>query len=67
MKKNEISRKLVEIKILWWGITENKEYSQEDKEKLHKIIWKSSIQDIKLQLNLYEARIINAKLKLGVI
>jgi len=67
MKKNELSKRLVEVKIAWWGVVENKVYTDRDKERLHKIIWNSSVADMKLQISLYEARIENAKLKLGVI
>lgn len=64
MTKNELTRKYVDIKILWWSITENKEYYNDTKESLHKIIWKMSKADVIAQIGFLEERIANAKAKL---
>jgi len=59
--KNIFSRELVDLKIKWWTLVEGKEYSSSDKDKLHKIIYKHSIKDIKEQIEFYNIRFARAK------
>lgn len=66
-KKIKLSRHLVDLKILWWELVENRTYSQADKEQLHKIIWEDGITEIENQIKFYEQRIENAKMILNKI
>jgi hypothetical protein len=66
MKKVEMVKKLLDIKIIWWSIVENHEYTDEQRTSLHKVLWSMKKEDIQYQISCYEQRIQNAKSKLTV-